>query len=384
MPSLNTIAPNENRRGRRKNPPDALIRSVFEPGRKEITVIEIDGSTYSGSGTLLRYAVALSTLIGEPVHMVRIRSRRDKPGLRPQHLQAVQACRDISGGRVEGAAVDSEELTYYPGRGIPGGDFHWEIGTAGSTTMIAFTLLPLGLFAGQPCRFSIVGGLFQDFAPSAYHMQYVLIPLLQRMGAEISLEIVRPGYVPTGRGHIILTVKPLPASLRFLSLMEQGQTKEIWGISSASHLEPANVAARMAEECKQLLQREGMEARVDVTNDRTAAQRGAAFFLRAETKTGCLLGADQAGKPGRRSEAIARFVVQALLEDLRAGATTDRHLADQLILFGALAEGLTRYVVPFPTDHINSNLWLINRFLGVDCGIEGNVITIRGAAFRKN
>jgi len=347
-------------------------------------MIEIDGSIHSGSGTLLRYAVALSTLIGEPLHMIRIRSRRQQPGLRPQHLRAVQACKSFSEGEVEGAEAGSTEITYFPGKSLPGGEFHWDIGTAGSTTMLSFTLIPLALFARRPCRFSLVGGLFQDFAPSAFHMEHVLLPLLRRMGAEVRLEMVRPGYVPRGQGHLVLEVMPLHRPLVPLMMEEQGRIKELWGISFASHLEKEKVAQRMADESTRLLQEEGFRVRMDIRNESNAVQRGAALFLRAETERGCLLGADQAGKPGRRSEAIARFVVKCLLEDLRSHAATDRHLSDQLILFGALAEGTTRYVIPSLTDHIESNLWLVRKMLGAEFELRGNLLELRGIGFRHH
>lgn len=345
-------------------------------------MIEIDGSVHSGSGTLLRYSVALSTLMGEPLHMVRIRSKREKPGLRPQHLQAVQACREFAGGTVEGAKVGSTEIFYRPGKSLPGGEFHWDIGTAGSTTMMAFTLIPLVLFAERSCRISIMGGLFQDFAPSAFHLQHALIPLLRRMGADIRLEVLRPGYVPGGRGHVTLVGSPLPSTLRPISMTEQGRLREIWGVSLASHLKDQNVAERMADESLRLLQKHQLKARFDVRNDTDAVQRGAALFLRAETENGSLIGADQAGKPGRRSEAIARFVVNSLLEDLRSQASTDRHLADQLILFGALAEGTTQYLIPTLTDHVESNLWLVREVLGAESELKGNLLTLHGIGFR--
>lgn len=41
-------------------------------------MIEVDGSAHSGSGTLLRYAVALAALLGEPLHMSRIRAKKGK------------------------------------------------------------------------------------------------------------------------------------------------------------------------------------------------------------------------------------------------------------------------------------------------------------------
>jgi RNA 3'-terminal phosphate cyclase (ATP) len=119
-------------------------------------------------------------------------------------------------------------------------------------------------------------------------------------------------------------------------------------------------------------------------SDNTALQKGAALFLRAGTDTGCLMGSDQAGKPGRRSEAIAEFVVASLLEDLRTRATTDRHLADQLILFAALARGTTEYLIPVTTEHVTANLWLVGKVLGAKNELRGNHLRLQGVGFQKS
>ncbi len=349
-----------------------------------MAVIHIDGSTYSGSGTILRYSAALATLQGQPLHLTHIRAKRDKPGLRPQHLEALRACCMLSKGHLEGDEVGSQEIYYFPGKGLRGGSFSWDIGTAGSTTMLAFTVLPLALFADKESSFSIVGGLFQDFAPSAFHMQEVLFPLIRRMGAELDLKILRPGYVPEGGGHLQLKVKPLNGPLEPIRLLKQGKVKEVRGICLASHLEEQKVAERMARQSEKLLMEHGVRARVQVIEDATALQKGAALLVVAETETGCLLGADQAGKRGRRSENIAKFVVSSLLEDIRTGATTDRHLADQLILFAALAEGRTEYLIPMATDHVQSNLWLVQKILGAKTEIQGNLVRIDGIGLKPN
>jgi len=344
-------------------------------------MIEIDGSMHSGSGTLLRYAVSLATLIGRPIHMTRVRAKRQKPGLRPQHLQALRACATLSGGRLEGDRVGSQEIRYAPGPDLRGGDYKLDIGTAGSATMLAFTLLPLALHAEKTCRFSLTGGLFQDFAPSSFHMQKALIPLLRRMGAEIRLEIKRPGYVPKGGGEIFLQVEPRREPLEPLRMPEQGSLRKITGISLSSHLEREKVSERMAGRCRELLAERDLEAEFEILRDSEAHQKGAALMLLAETDRGCLVGADRTGKPGRRSEIIAESVVRSLLEDLDTGATVDRHLADQLILFAALADGGSTYRIPFMTDHVRSNLWLVEKILDARTRLEGTVLQVEGVAF---
>ncbi len=346
-------------------------------------MIEIDGSLYSGSGTLLRYAMALATLIVEPLHMVRIRAKREKPGLRPQHLQVVLACSSLSGGKLEGAEVGSMEILYHPGKTLEGGDFQWNIGTAGSTTMLAYILIPLALFARRPCRFSLTGGLFQDFAPSPFHLQQVLLPLLQEMGGIIQMKVMRPGYVPRGEGLLQVEINPLTHSMNPLHLLDQGIAGEIRGISLASHLQKEEVSERMAREAKKLLEERGYQSRIEILNDKTALQKGAALLLWTQTNTGCFLGADQSGKAGRRSEGIAGFVVDSLLEDLGTKATADRHLADQLIFFAALAKGITQYRIPRVTQHVEANLWLVEKFLGAKGELQNNDLRLEGIGFKK-
>ena len=73
--------------------------------------------------------------------------------------------------------------------------------------MMASTLIPLALFAGMRSHFTIRGGLFQDFAPTALHMEKVLLPLLMQMGAKIDLKMIRPGYTPKGNGELSVSVE---------------------------------------------------------------------------------------------------------------------------------------------------------------------------------
>ncbi|MHC1743272.1 MAG: RNA 3'-terminal phosphate cyclase [Syntrophobacteraceae bacterium] len=344
-------------------------------------MIEIDGAMHSGSGTLVRCAAALATVLGEPLHLVRIREKRDKPGLRPQHLQAIRACCALSGGALEGDVVGSREISYHPKHPPKGGIYDWDIGTAGSATMLAFCLLTPALFASAACRFSLTGGLFQDHAPTAFHMKEVLLPQIRRMGAVVELEMVRPGFVPQGQGELQLRVEPLRRPLSAFECPRQGRVTAVRGIALASHLGPQQVAGRMAEHGRLLLAKRGFEAQIHCMDDSSAVQKGAALFIRAQSDTGAILGADQAGKRGRRSESIAEFVVRCLLEDLATGASVDRFLADQLILTAALAAGETVYRIPGMTEHVESNLWLVNRVLGARSSVQGGLLTIRGVAY---
>jgi RNA 3'-terminal phosphate cyclase (ATP) len=341
-------------------------------------MITIDGSRHSGSGTILRYAVALATLMGSPLQMTDIRVKRPKPGLRRQHLGALMACARVCSGTVEGAEVGSREIVYRPGPAVQPGTYAFDVGSAGSTTLLSFALTIPALFSYGPVSVTVIGGLFQDFAPTAYHMKHCLLPLLARMGAQVFLDVDKPGYVPKGQGRLIVRIHPVTAPLKPLLLPEQGEACEVRGIALASHLAGQHVARRMAQACTQILQESGLRPTVEVVQDTSAAQPGAALAVWTETETGAMLGADMAGAHGRPSEKIGRSVARSLLQDLGTGATVDRHLADQLIVFAALAEGTTAYRIPAVTDHVESNLWLVQEILGAHADVQDNVVTVKG------
>ena len=340
-------------------------------------MITIDGRAKSGSGTIVRYSVALASLLGEKIKIENIRAGRDKPGLRTQHLKVVQACQEMCHGVVENAVVGSREIIYTPGGRFNGGEYSWDIGTAGSTTMIAQTLLPLACFAKKPSKFRLEGGLFQDFAPSAYHMQFVLLPLLREIGIRAKLDIMRPGYVPRGGGIIEIRVEPI-GKLKPLNLTEQGKILHIKGIALSSHLKDKRVSQRMAAECRKVLSSYGYRAEIDEIEDESSLQEGAALAIYAETSLGSQIGSDRAGRPGRSSESIGRYVAERFIEDVKTGAAVDRYIGDQLIIYAGLAEGVTRYSVPRITEHVETNLWLIEEFLGARTKIKDKVMEIAG------
>lgn len=194
-------------------------------------MIIIDGSRHSGSGTILRHAVALATLMGRPLRVTNIRVKRPKPGLRRQHLAAVLACVEISRGRVEGAEVGSQEIVYHPGPVVHPGTYAFDVGSAGSTTLLSFALMIPALYATGPWSVTITGGIFQDFAPSAFHVKHCVLPLLARMGAHITLNVARPGYVPQGQGRLYMRIEPVAGPLQPLRLLHQGKLGTIRGFS---------------------------------------------------------------------------------------------------------------------------------------------------------
>jgi RNA 3'-terminal phosphate cyclase (ATP) len=292
-------------------------------------------------------------------------------------VAAVCACAELCRARSEGVSVDSSEFTFRPGSRVRGGRYEWDIGTAGSAPMLALGVLPVACLADSPVSARITGGMFQDFAPSPFHLRHVLAPLVTRMGASVEVEVVRPGYVPAGAGVLELRVRPAAQGLAALELLDAGSVGAVRGIALASHLVERRVSERMARACEEVLAAEGLSCAIERREDTTASRPGAGLGVWAETSTGCLLGADCAGAPRRSSETIGRRVARALLEDLASGATVDRHLADQLVLFACLSRGRTRYRVPADSAHLRTNLWLAERF-GAQAGRDGSRVDVDG------
>lgn len=343
-------------------------------------MIEVDGSHHSGSGTIVRQAVAFSALTGRAVHIVNARVRRPKPGLRPQHIRVVEAICQLVGGRAEGLGEGSRELVFRPGTDRGGRRYCWDIGSAGSTTMLALAVLPVLAFRRAPTSVEIRGGLFQDCAPSVFHLQQVMLPLLRLMGLEAEVAMGRPGYVPRGEGILHLTVRRLRQPLRSLSLEEPGAIRRIWGIALSSHLQERRVSHRMAEAAKQALGGAGYHAEIEEQNDADSLQPGAALAVFADIEGAARLGADQAGALRRPAEAIGKHVATQLLEDLHSGATLDRFAADQIIPFAALAAGESCFAIPTVTEHVITSAWLAKMFLGAEVRTDRR-LSISGVGF---
>jgi RNA 3'-terminal phosphate cyclase (ATP) len=213
--------------------------------------------------------------------------------------------------------------------------------------MRALALLPIAVLARGPQTFHLTGGLLQAFAPSAFHLQHALLPLVGRMGWHADRHILRPGSVPTG-GSVALTVEPVGDTLRSLTMPERRGALRYWGLALSSHLPQRPVSQRMAEACQEVLKQRCLRADIGLLDADTTLLGGrAALFAEGPDAQ---LGADQAGACRRPAEAIGRFVAHTLLEELPSGASGDRPLADQVIIFAALAAGTST-----PWRHIRPN-----------------------------
>jgi RNA 3'-terminal phosphate cyclase (ATP) len=326
-------------------------------------MIELDGAAGEGGGQILRSALALSMITGQPFHIRNIRANRSKPGLMRQHLVAVQAAAQVSGARVSGAELGSPELSFIPGP-VAGGDYHFAIGSAGSCTLVLQTVVPALLFAPQPATIRITGGTHNTMAPPVQFLQQTYLPLLARMGAEVDLELRRYGFYPAGGGEVRATVRPC-GELKQLALVERGDY--IGGSAEALVAGlPPNVGLRELDCIGAAMDwgREQLHLR------RLPAEQGPGnavlITLDYEHVTEVCAGF---GAKAVRAEAVAQEAIVQAQDYLASDAVAGEHLADQLLLPMALAGG-GRFTASTISLHTETNAELISRFLPVDIYFE--------------
>lgn len=339
----------------------AQIRMV---DRESGALLEIDGSQRSGSGTLLRMSVALAAIVNQPLHIFRIREKRTQPGLRPQHLEAVMTASKLCDAEVVGAKPGSRELWFTPHK-IKGGEYHAEIGTAGSIPMLLLAVLPMCAYADGPVHLRVSrGGTDVKNAPTINYLKYVLLPLLTRMGLKASVTIQKYGYFPKGMGEVTFDVEPCPR-LQSVKLEKFGNIQRIKGVSVCTFLADRRVAERQAMVANERLKSASLLADIAVVNDTSnPIQKGSSLLLWAETDTGVFVGGDSIGEIGKPSEVVGREAAEGLLRELKAKPTVDAHLCDMLVPYMALAEGNSSYSCRLVTEHLDANVWLAQEILG--------------------
>lgn len=298
---------------------------------------------------------------GTPIRIRRIRARRSPPGLRRQHLEAVRAAARVGGARVQGAEVGSSELVFEPGEVAPG-EYSFDVGTAGSTTLVFQTVLPPLLRLSQPSLLTLQGGTHNPLAPPFEFLDRVYLPLLRRMGPSVTAELARPGFYPAGGGLFTASIEPAP--LAGFELLERGEVRRRHAAALISRL-PRHVAER---ELRQVAEETGWSASELEVREVESPGPGNALLLEVESEhaTEVFAGFGQKGVP---AEEVARRAVAEMRGWLDAGVPVGEHLADQLLLLFSLAGSGAFATVPL-SGHTLTQIDLIPRFLDVRIEVE--------------
>jgi RNA 3'-terminal phosphate cyclase (ATP) len=331
------------------------------------TPIEVDGAMGEGGGQVLRSALSLSLLTGQYFRLSRIRANRDRPGLRPQHLAAVQAAARVAGAEVRGDRVGSEEIEFTPGT-VQTGDYFFDIGTAGATSLVLQTLLlPLALAPGTS-RITIRGGTHVPWSPCFHYLDRQWRPFLNYVGIPFDLTMTMAGFYPQGGGELQAQI-PGGARPKPLKLTKCGPLRSIRGLSAVGNL-PREIAERQRRQALRRLLNllPDIEPEV-IVEELPAASRGTVLLLLAECEPGrafCFA----LGARGKRAERVADEAVDALATFLGTDGAVDPWLADQLLLPLALADGPSELRTSEVTLHLLTNAEVIRLFLPAGIGVD--------------
>jgi RNA 3'-terminal phosphate cyclase (ATP) len=325
-------------------------------------MLKIDGSFGEGGGQILRSALALSMVTGTPFRIEKIRARRKRPGLRRQHLTAVEAAAQISKAEVTGAALGSTEVTFAP-CAIEPGDYAFSMGTAGSTTLVLQTILPALLCAEAPSRLALKGGTHNPHAPPHDFLAASFLPLVNRMGPRVETQLNVPGFYPAGGGNFTVSIEPA-ATLSGIDLTERGDIRRRRATAIVTAL-PGHIVER---ELRVIAQRMGWPQNDLHGHVLPVLGPGNVVMLEIECEhvTEVFTGF---GRRGVRAETVAATAVEACQRYLAANVAVGEHLADQLLLPLAIAGRGSFTTLPL-TTHATTHIELIGKFLDTEVKVE--------------
>lgn len=320
-------------------------------------MIIIDGAEGEGGGQVVRNSCALSLVTGKPFRITNVRGKREKAGLMRQHVTAIEAACRIGGGACDGLSVGSSEIAFTPGRIVPG-DYHFAVGTAGSTGLVFQTVLMPLLLAGGPSRLVLEGGTHNMLAPPFDFIAKAFAPVIRRMGAGLELRLVRHGFYPRGGGRIEVDITP--GKLAPIDCLDRGLLKSVSATALFAGL-PFDIAERELKTARKFLPDWPEEAFAvrqlpDEQGPGNALLLEAEFAETTEIVTGF-------GKLGHSAESLAKTAAQRMAGFLASKAFAGPYLADQLLLPFALAGGGSFTTVK-PSQHSLTAADIIALFTG--------------------
>ncbi|MFQ5655735.1 MAG: RNA 3'-terminal phosphate cyclase, partial [Planctomycetota bacterium] len=277
-------------------------------------------------------------------------------------LTAVEAAARVGRARVEGATLGSSHLTFVPETVEPG-DYRFDVGTAGSATLVLQAILPALLTAASPSHLILEGGTHNPFAPPFDFLDRAYLPLIRRMGPRVRAHLERPGFYPAGGGRFDVTVEPV-SHLTGLQLLERGRVMARRAVARVAGL-PLHIGEREIDRVGAAM---GWGAD-SLAVENVKASRGPGNCLTIEIESDFVTEIFTGfGQRGVRAEAVADGAIQAARRYLESDVPAGAHLADQLLLPMALA-GESEIRTLAPSRHTTTNLEVIEEFLGMKARI---------------
>lgn len=350
------------------------------------TIVQIDGSYGEGGGQILRTALSLSAIAGRSLEIFNIRAGRKAPGLKPQHLMSAKAAAAVTGGRLEHAELSSRILRFFPGAAASG-RYCFDVAdikaSAGATGLIFQTIAPVLAFAGGPSEVIIRGGTHVPWSPPADYLKEIFIPAVAKSGIEINMAVRKFGFYPVGGGEVAVAIQQRKKPLQSISLTERGRLERLVLISAVANL-PLSIAERQKARTLKRLEIPDLKLQIQsIITEVPSPGKGTFLFIIAEFEN-LKAGFIGLGAIGKRAETVADEAADDFLHYLNSAGALDPHLADQMVLYMALASGESSFTTSRITNHLLTNIWVIEQFLPVHFEVKGMIgeegrVAVKGA-----
>ncbi len=336
-------------------------------------MIEIDGSYGEGGGQILRTAVSLSALTMKPIRISNIRAGRPKPGLKHQHIAGIEVTGKIVNANIKGLKVGSTVVEFVP-RQRCGGGVNYDVGTAGSISLVLQAALPPAVLSPEPISFKLRGGTDVKWSPPVDYLQNIFAHTLGILGPKIEIFQGKRGHFPRGGGNVICNVIPID-SIRSLERVQFGELTDVGGISHCVRL-PEHVAERQALAAGEIILRH-LKIEPHIVRESYRKEKdthlgpGSGIVIWAESEHGFRIGADALGERGKSAEDVGSEAASKLVTEVSTGMTIDSHLCDMLIPYLAVAKGTSKIGVTSVTSHLTTNIWAVKQILGTRVELQG-------------
>jgi len=354
-----------------------------------VDFVQVDGSRGEGGGQILRTAVAFSAIQGRPVRISRIRAGREVPGLKRQHISALQVIANVFGGELEGATEGSSEVTFVPGKHSLD-SLSLDMGTAASITLVLQAVVPAVALTGSRLNLELVGGTDVPWSPTYDYFERVVRDAYARIGIGFTIAARRRGYYPRGGGNVSAAIVPC-AELKPLDMIDGQGVRDVLLVSRCGRL-PRHVAERQLASARTEMAKAGFGVSSTELSEEQSDSPGSSLLAYHVGPSKCI-GADGIGAKGKPAEQVGKEVASRFIAAARSGACLDPNLADMVLPLLSLAREASRVAVPKVTSHLLSGLELARQFTecrwSVDEGEGAFTVTVspsmdRGGRFGHN
>jgi len=334
--------------------------------------IRIDGGFGEGGGQIIRSAVTLSAITGKPIEIENIRKNRKVPGLRPQHLLGVKILSKICKAKVEGLAVNSTFLKFFPSDALDL-DLQEDIGTAGSIPLILQVLIPAVSLLKKSLKISIIGGTDVPWSPTFDYTKYALAEALSRIGINFRSEIKKRGYYPRGGGLVETTIEPCNGLVPISLLQRSTKMVKLFGTYSQI---PKEIIKKELQVAETILGKNGFSCDTSLKEEQ-ALDKGFSI-LAFSHDTSSITGSDVIYQ---KNSNLGEYVAKKFID---SSLGVDLHLSDMLVVPLALVNKTSVFRVKEITKHLETNLFVASKITGCKYGIgkldDGFEVRILGSS----